>query len=587
MSKKKLKSGPSSKAPTQAKPASAKITPSNEVKNLTQPEPASQQPPAPVEVAPPPPADLEETTLYIPGWSERLGGFALEYKWWLVGAVVVLAAILRFWRLDYRSIWYDESFSLTLASRDLPTMLSGTANDYHPPLYYLLLGGWTNVLGNSVYTGRLFSAMAGIGFVAVVYGLGKELFGSRTALLAALFAAVAPFQLLYSQEVRHYSFQALLGTWTVWAFYRAWKRNSWLEWGHFALSGVVSLYNLYFSIFGLLLLDLFFVGVILYSKQTAGRWDWSRIKGWVGANVAIGLLYAPWAIVLVQRAGQVKKSYWIDTPNPLEIFRLSNIFLFNATNLTTDPPFAALGLLLGALITFFLLYSLRFRLKRGDMGKRRRSFEIALLLTYWLGVVALVLVISYVFAPIYLERSLIGVSAAFYLLLARVIQTARRPAYWLLLLIPGLIALFGSLGFYYFSREYTTHYENDQAASQLKANYKPGDVTLHSSKLSYQPFAYLKAPGPQFVAPEEPGNIHDDLSPATLSAIGMAYTPVSEALAQVPVGGRLWFVRTEPQPGQTDQYIQSMEQLISKRYVLAQKWDYWGLSLYLYIEPRA
>ncbi len=568
--------------------ASTDLPPGDNPTLLSKDETTASTEPLALEIAP---TDLENADdpelIYEPTWSEQLGELVLEYKWWLFGLVMLLAAGLRLWRLDYRSIWYDESFSLTLASRDLATLLSGTANDYHPPLYYILLGGWTRLLGDNVYSGRLLSALAGVGFVAVVYGLAKELFGSRTALLAALFAAVAPFQILYAQEVRHYSLQALLGTATVWAFYRAWRRGGWLYWGLFALAWVLSLYNLYFSIFGLLLINLFFVAAILDRRRTSAGWDWPRIKGWVGANLAIGLLYAPWALVLIQRVGQVQKSYWIDKPNPLEFFRLTNVFLVNATNLTTDPLWTVSGLLLGTLVTVFLLNALRFRLRRGEKGQHRRSFEVALLMTVWLGVVLLVLAISYLFAPIYLERSLLGVSALFYILLARVIQTARRPAFWLLLIVPGLVVLLGSLYFYYFSADYTTHYENEQALAHLRASYRQGDLTLHSSKLSYQPFAYLKAPGPQFLAPEEPGNIHDDLSAPTLTAIGMSYTPVPQALAQVPANGRVWLVRTDPQPGQTAQYLDSIQQQIATRYTLSEKWEYRGGILFLYTPAKA
>ena len=80
---------------------------------------------------------------YESNWSERLGDFAITYKWWLFGAVMLLATFLRLWQLDFRSVWYDESFSLTLASRDIPTIINGTANDYPPPpcITYCSVGG--------------------------------------------------------------------------------------------------------------------------------------------------------------------------------------------------------------------------------------------------------------------------------------------------------------------------------------------------------------------------------------------------------------------------------------------------------------
>ncbi len=598
MSKKKSKAGSSPK-PKSANPPKTPLLSQVVVEKNPVVPPAKPSQPAPVvvpseatpliaapvssetEAEPEVEAELSEE-IYIPGWSEQLGELALAYKWWGFGAILGIAAGLWLWRLDFRSLWYDESFSLTLAGRDISNLLTGTANDYHPPLPYLVLKGWMQLFGDSVYSGRLLSVVFGLGFVAVVYGLAKELFGSRTALLAMLLAAVAPFQILYSQEVRHYSLQALLGTGLVWAFYRAWRRSRW-AWGLYAVVATLALYNLYFSIFGLVTLGLFFIIATWWQWRVSGRRNWRQVGWWAAANIVIGLAYAPWALtVLLRRAGEVKKAYWIDTPNPLEFLRLTDVFLVNATNLTVGPELAVAGLLFGALITLFLLYSLRFRLKRGAKGQRRRSFEICLMLTYWLGTVGLVLVVSYLFAPLYLERSLIGYSAPLYILLARVIQTARYPWRWFGLIIPGIVILVGALAYYYFSPEYSTHYDNAAVTAYIRAGYQAGDVTLHSSKLSYLPLAYLKAPGPQFLAPEEPNNIHDDLSKTTLEALNMSYTPLPELLAQVQPGGRIWFVRTNPQPGQTETYLDRLQQQFAARFAIIERREFYGIVIFLY-----
>lgn len=522
--------------------------------------------------------DLED---YEITWSDQLGDFALKYKWVLLGAIMLLAAALRLFHLGYRSLWYDESFTLTLANRNLPDLLNATAHDYHPPLHYLLFAGWTTLLGDGVVTARLLSLLLGVAAVGVVYGFAQEMFGTRTGLLAAFLAAVAPFQIAYSQEIRHYSLQFLLGTWLLWAFYRAWRRDSWQTWLHFGVVALLALYNLYFSIFQLVILGLFFLGWLLYRYRRTGKWD-KRFKGWLVANLCAGLLFLPWAWALVQQAGTVKKSYWIDTPNPLEIFRLTNVFLFNATNLTTEPLYALGGQLLGGLLTLFLLYAVRFRLRTGEKGQRRRSFEVAFLLILWFGTVGLVLLLSYIYTPIYLERSLLGIAGCCYILLARVVQTAKRPVLWLFLLLPSAVVLLGSLQAYYFSTEYTVHYENNRMVAAVQAEYKPGDSVIHSSKLSFLPFARLNAPGSQWLIPEEPGNIHDDLSETTQKIIGLQYTPLDRILTQA--GPRLWWVRIVPQPGQTEKYLNEAQLQIEQNYTLQKRSEFWGGTLYLYVK---
>ena len=38
-----------------------------------------------------------------------------------------------------KSIWYDEVYSLNLVKGNFAQIVSGTAQDVHPPLYYLIL----------------------------------------------------------------------------------------------------------------------------------------------------------------------------------------------------------------------------------------------------------------------------------------------------------------------------------------------------------------------------------------------------------------------------------------------------------------
>jgi uncharacterized membrane protein len=525
----------------------------------------------PIEIGPTP----EASTVKLGTRNSELGTL-------LFAAILVLAFGLRLFRLDYRSVWYDESFSIILARQDFATLLSGTAHDYHPPLFYLLLSLWMKIFGAGIFATRFLSVLLGVAAVAMVYRLASVLFGRKTAYLAALTAAIAPFQVLYSQEVRMYSFQFLLGGWLCLTFYQAYRQDSRTDWGWFGLAALVALYNLYFSIFSLAALDLFFVGAMLFTWRVNKVILRSKIQRWLVTNLAVAALYLPWLFSLLGQAGRVKNSYWITVPNPLEIFRLLDVFLYNATNLTVDPPFDLIGLLLAVFLLIFMLQSARFRLRRGEKGRTRRSFEVALTLTAWLVPVLVVLVLSYIFAPLYLERSLIACAVPAYILLAWVVQTARRPNLWPLALAPALALALVSLYFYFFTDDYSVHYDSASTSAYLAQNYRPGDVVIHSNKLSYLPFVYLKTPGQQFVVPEEPGNPHDDLSEETKRAIGLQYIPVEQAVNQIGPGGRVWLILTPPQPGQTDYQERIVKGFLDQRYGKPAEKDFYRIALFLY-----
>ncbi len=129
---------------------------------------------------------------------------------------LLLAAGLRFYRLAGQSLWSDEGNSVALAQLGLGEIAARTAWDIHPPFYYWLLNAWMRVFGQDEVAVRSLSAVIGVLLVAVVYRLGSRLFNVHVGLLAAIFAAVSPFQVYYAQEARMYALLALLGALVVW-----------------------------------------------------------------------------------------------------------------------------------------------------------------------------------------------------------------------------------------------------------------------------------------------------------------------------------------------------------------------------------
>ncbi len=136
--------------------------------------------------------------------------------------LLLLAAFLRFYRLDAQSFWNDEGNSARLAERSVDLIIAGAAGDIHPPGYYLLLAAWRAVAGQSEFALRGLSAFAGIILVAFVYRLGKQYFDEPAALASAFFAAIHPALIYYSQEARMYSLVAMWGALTFLAV------NSWV-----------------------------------------------------------------------------------------------------------------------------------------------------------------------------------------------------------------------------------------------------------------------------------------------------------------------------------------------------------------------
>jgi uncharacterized membrane protein len=137
----------------------------------------------------------------------------LAFQRVLLVMVIALGAVLRFSLLSQESLWLDEAHSLWVASKgSLAEVFATLRRDANPPLYFVLLHGWTRLVPPTEAGARLFSAIFGTISIALVYAFGRALRIRRDAcLVGALLFALSPHAIWYSQEVRTYAFLSALG----------------------------------------------------------------------------------------------------------------------------------------------------------------------------------------------------------------------------------------------------------------------------------------------------------------------------------------------------------------------------------------
>ena len=155
----------------------------------------------------------------------RYKGIMQGYEWrkseWIsLGGIIAAAVFLRFFRLSHQSLWVDEilSYKAFTSAAGAPYWKK-FLYDVHGPLYSLMMHFWSAVSKSDFWL-RTPSAVAG---VCAVYALFRwfVVIGRRDlALPAALFMALSPFHLYYSQELRSYALLSLLVIVTFIAFER-------------------------------------------------------------------------------------------------------------------------------------------------------------------------------------------------------------------------------------------------------------------------------------------------------------------------------------------------------------------------------
>jgi len=148
------------------------------------------------------------------------------------------------------SLWHDEAFSGLLPKYSWKEMLYRIGLDVHPPLYYLLLKIWVIILGNTVFTLRLFSVFFGILTVITFYLFLKEAFEcEKLALFSSTLLAFNSFFMQFVIEARMYTLGTFLIVLSSFFLLLALKNKKWSWWLFYALSVSAAIYTHYYLFF--------------------------------------------------------------------------------------------------------------------------------------------------------------------------------------------------------------------------------------------------------------------------------------------------------------------------------------------------
>ena len=220
----------------------------------------------------------------------------------VVSALLILGGALRFYRLSGRSLWLDEilvwDFSGGTSIGAVVRRLSAVPSLM--PLHFVI--SWIiRRFGDSEIWLRLVPAVAGTLSVPAMFLLARDLFGRRTAVIAALLVAVAPFLIWYSQENAAYSMLTLLTIVQMQLAYLAVTRSRLIYWLGFSIVTLVSLYNDYFALLATAA-AFAFIGLVLarrvLSPHPALPQRGREILAGVGSGLIVLLGYLPWLPIL-------------------------------------------------------------------------------------------------------------------------------------------------------------------------------------------------------------------------------------------------------------------------------------------------
>jgi uncharacterized membrane protein len=325
---------------------------------------------------------------------------------WLI---IVPGAILRLWDITSSPLWYDERYTQLLAGLPLDRLISATAGDVHPPLYYLLVWG-VSIAGNSALVLRLFSAVFSIAALVMFWPLTKEVKLPTMARLVALAVmAFHPANLFYAQEARMYSFLQLLVIIQLLALLTE-------DWWTLGIYTTAALYThnyalLYTAFLGLAgLLKQLKKPRAVYRPGVDGEFSGTGIIPLVMSIGIPGLLWLPWSAVLYRQMQFVSTGYWIE---PMS----AGYIIANALHIWTGHMFPEeiMPFSVFALVVILVMLFIH--------GLKTKQFT---LIALGLGPFILAVTVSILWKPMLLFRGLIGTIPALALLAGSAVYSCKR-----------------------------------------------------------------------------------------------------------------------------------------------------------------
>lgn len=150
------------------------------------------------------------------------------YHYVILAAIVLFAAVLRFYKLGEWSMWIDEIYTINRAQihfSDPVRVIQNLPTTLWLPVSVILTNIALSLLGVTEWSARLVSALIGIASVPILYFVTRKIFGTVVALVLALLLTISPWHIFWSQNARFYTSLMLLYALAAFLFYLGIEKN--------------------------------------------------------------------------------------------------------------------------------------------------------------------------------------------------------------------------------------------------------------------------------------------------------------------------------------------------------------------------
>ena len=314
----------------------------------------------------------------------------------------------------------DEYFTLTVTNLPVTDIITVTAGDVHPPLYYLMAKVVVEISKifnlNILFNLKLLSTLAFVLIMAISATEIRRQYGWLAAGLFALALSVMSEFSIYYLIARMYSWTVLFILIAFLAFKNIIdNKNDKKSWIILTLFSVFAAYTHYFGAITSVCIYLILLIYLIRNKK-------NEIKNWVLSTITGIVIYIPWVFVLLGQLMKIKQDYWIPPVTLESFFRFIGYYAY-----TENIMFYIVSI--GFLITIILIY----RWESDNFAKKDQIIIISAFVAYF-GTIFIGIAVSDLFTPVIDERYMMPAAALIWLSISIILAKIKNKKLFIVVL---------------------------------------------------------------------------------------------------------------------------------------------------------
>ncbi|MFC2102666.1 glycosyltransferase family 39 protein [Bacteroidota bacterium] len=315
-------------------------------------------------------------------------------EWGIPAAILLLNIIYKILFLGSRDITIDEPFTLFYSQMPIREIMYLLPGENNPPLHFLLMHAWINLVGIEPFQARLLSLIFGAFSAVLIYLVGIRNFSRSVGISAALLLTFSNFNTYIAQEARVYSLFVFLSILSVLLFLELIKKFKTRLLIGLIVVNILLIYSHFFA-FWILVLEYSF---ILVFKDLRKR----LFRPFLFMAAVLLIAFLPYLSIFIGRFLASSGGTWLEPPTLSSLYNL--LWKFCNQPVPTVGVIVILSLGLGKYL---------FSVIKGNSVSRT---SVLFLVAWFLLPTLLTFLISFAL-PLFYEKYLVFISPAIYLLI--------------------------------------------------------------------------------------------------------------------------------------------------------------------------